>query len=122
MDGIVFNLFLLHRRTKSITEESLVSLRLFEIFAVLSRSTNKQLPLALAKNISTNTGLCRALSDAAERTASVGEGGKEERRVYAAIYKRDYYVNNVDGNDNDVDYSSTGDEDETPQKKVNCHI
>ena len=52
----------------------------------------------------------------------MGEGGKEERRVYAAIYKRDYYVNNVDGNDNDVDYSSTGDEDETPQKKVNCHI
>ena len=74
------------------------------------------------QKISTNISLCRALSDAAERTASVGEGGKEERRVYAAIYKRDYYVNNVDGNDNDVDYSSTGDEDETPQKKVNCHI
>ena len=76
---------------------------------------------------------CRALSDAAERTASVGEGGKEERRVYASIYKRDYYVNNVDGNDiNNVDGSDgtpegkeqclSGDEDETSQKKVVCHI
>ena len=61
---------------------------------------------------------CRALSDGAERTASVGEEGKEERRAYAAIYKRDYYVNNVDGNDNDNDDGSSGDEDEIPQKKV----
>ena len=33
----------------------------------------------------------------------MGEGGKEERRVYASIYKRDYYVNNVDSNDNNND-------------------
>ena len=81
--------------------------------------TNKQLPHV--DKIS-SCGTCRALSDAAERTASVGEEGKEERRVYAAIYKRDYYVNNVDGNDNNVDGSSSGDEDETPQKKVDFQI
>ena len=81
--------------------------------------TNKQLPHV--DKIS-SCGTCRALSDAAERTASVGEEGKEERRVYAAIYKRDYYVNNVDGNDNNVEGSSSGDEDEIPPKKVDFHI
>ena len=81
--------------------------------------TNKQLPHG--DQIS-SCGTCRALSDAAERTASVGEEGKEERRVYAAIYKRDYYVNNVDGNDNNVEGSSSGDEDEISPKKVDFHI
>ena len=81
--------------------------------------TNKELPRD-DKISSRGTG--RALSDAAERTASVGEEGKEERRVYAAIYKRDYYVNNVDGNDNNVEGSSSGDEDEIPPKKVAFHI
>ena len=66
---------------------------------------------------------CRALSDAAERTASVVEGDKEERRLYAAIYKRDYYVNNVDGNGGNLEgkeqcLGSSGDEEEISQKKV----
>ena len=61
-------------------------------------------------------GTCRALSDAAERTANVGEDGKEERKgLYAAIYKRDYYVNNVEGKEQ----CSSGDEDDATQKKVN---
>ena len=42
------------------------------------------------------------------------EGDKEERRLYAAIYKRDYYVNNVEGKE----LCSSGDEDDATQKKV----
>ena len=69
-------------------------------------------------------GTCRALSDAAERTANVGEDGKEERKgLYAAIYKRDYYVNNVDANGGNLEgkeqcLGSSGDEEEISQKKV----
>ena len=69
-------------------------------------------------------GTCRALSDAAERTANVGGDGTEEGKgLYAAIYKRDYYVNNVDANGVNLEgkeqcLGSSGDEEEISQKKV----